>query len=73
VSPCPSDGTSSGTDKLGRGVHLRSSDDSANHRCQYDFDLPEPDYVLPLDLGQQVSLCCLDNDNNVAKGDFSCV
>ena len=37
---------------------------------QYEFDLPEPDYFLPLDLGQQVSVCCLDNANNVAKGDF---
>lgn len=37
---------------------------------QYEFDLPEPDYVLPLELGQQISLCCLDDDNNVAKGDF---
>jgi hypothetical protein len=37
---------------------------------QYEFDLPEPDYVLPLELGQTVALCCLDNDNNVAKGDF---
>lgn len=37
---------------------------------QYEFDLPEPDYVLPLDLGQQISLCCLDNYNNVAKGEF---
>lgn len=37
---------------------------------QYEFDLPEPDYVLPLELGQQVSLCCLDNENNVARADF---
>ena len=37
---------------------------------QYDFDLPEPEYVLPLDLGQTVSMCCLDNDGNVGKGDF---
>ena len=37
---------------------------------QYEFDLPEPDYFLPLDLGQQISLCCLDNGNNVAKGEF---
>lgn len=37
---------------------------------QYDFDLPEPDYVLPLDLGQAITMCCLDYDNNVAKGDF---
>lgn len=37
---------------------------------QYNFDLPEPDYTLPLDLGQQIKLCCLDNNNNVAQGDF---
>jgi hypothetical protein len=37
---------------------------------QYEFDLPEPDYFLPLDLGQQISLCCLDNSNSVAKGEF---
>jgi preprotein translocase subunit SecG len=37
---------------------------------QYEFDLPQPDYVLPLDLGQQVSMCCLDNEGNVARGDF---
>ena len=37
---------------------------------QYEFDLPEPDYVLPLDLGQQISVCCLDNHSNVAKGEF---
>jgi hypothetical protein len=37
---------------------------------QYEFDLPEPDYFLPLDLGQQISLCCLDNGNSVAKGEF---
>lgn len=37
---------------------------------QYEFDLPQPDYVLPLDLGQRISLCCLDDDDNVAKGDF---
>jgi hypothetical protein len=37
---------------------------------QYEFDLPEPDYFLPLDLGQQISVCCLDNSNSVAKGEF---
>jgi len=37
---------------------------------EYVFELPEPDYVLGLDLGQQISMCCLDNDSNVAKGDF---
>lgn len=37
---------------------------------QYDFELPHADYVLPLELGQQISLMCLDTDANVAKGDF---
>jgi ferredoxin-NADP reductase len=70
--PFETDSTSSGTDKLGWGVcTLRSKRRLGKSSfVQYDFDLPEPDYVLPLDLGQQVSLCCLDNDNNVAKGDF---
>ena len=37
---------------------------------QYDFDLPQSNQVLPLKLGQQCELCCLDNNGNVAKGDF---
>jgi hypothetical protein len=37
---------------------------------QYDFDLPKSNLVLPLKLGQQCELCCLDNNGNVAKGDF---
>jgi len=37
---------------------------------QFEFTLPSPDNVLPLDLGQQISLCCLDNNNHVAKGEF---
>eukprot|EP00522_Entomoneis_paludosa_P004357 CAMPEP_0172471514 /NCGR_PEP_ID=MMETSP1065-20121228/67856_1 /TAXON_ID=265537 /ORGANISM="Amphiprora paludosa, Strain CCMP125" /LENGTH=399 /DNA_ID=CAMNT_0013229617 /DNA_START=91 /DNA_END=1290 /DNA_ORIENTATION=- len=37
---------------------------------QFDFELPQPEYTVPLDLGQQVSLCCLDNDGNVARGNF---
>jgi len=37
---------------------------------QYEFDLPEPDWVLPLELGQLISVCCLDNHSNVAKGEF---
>lgn len=70
--PFEVDSSSSGTDKLGWGVcTLRSKRRLGKSSfVQYDFDLPEPDYVLPLDLGQQVSLCCLDNENNVAKGDF---
>lgn len=37
---------------------------------QYDFDLPKSNQILPLKLGQQASLCCLDNSGSVAKGDF---
>jgi hypothetical protein len=38
-----------------------------NGRCQYDF-CANPTTSCHLDLGQQVSLCCLDNDITVAKG-----
>ena len=37
---------------------------------QYDFDLPQSDEYIHLDLGQQLTLCCLDNTNTVAKGNF---
>ncbi len=37
---------------------------------QFDFDLPQKDFVLPLQLGQKLSLCCLDENDNIAKGDF---
>jgi hypothetical protein len=37
---------------------------------QYDFDLPKSNQVLPLKLGQQAALCCLDNTGSVSKGDF---
>jgi len=37
---------------------------------QFDFDLPKPEYTVPLDLGQKLSLCCLDDDGNVARGSF---
>ena len=37
---------------------------------QYDFDMPESDYVLPLKLGQPISLCCLADNNSVVKGTF---
>lgn len=37
---------------------------------QYDFDLPKSNQVIPLKLGQQAALCCLDNSGSVAKGDF---
>ena len=31
---------------------------------RYVFDLPESDYVLPLELGETVRLCCLDNESS---------
>lgn len=37
---------------------------------QYEFDLPNSRYVLPLELGQQITMMCLDNDSNIARGDF---
>ena len=38
--------------------------------AQFDFELPDPDTYLDLELGQQVSLCGLDESNNVVRGDF---
>jgi len=37
---------------------------------QYDFDLPKSELTLPLQMGQQVSLSCLDSSDSIAKGDF---
>jgi len=37
---------------------------------QYDFDLPDSEYTLPLQLGQKLTLCSLDENNRVQKGDF---
>lgn len=37
---------------------------------QYDFDLPRSDNTVQLELGQQLSVCCLDNNSSVAKGEF---
>ncbi|KAL7575990.1 hypothetical protein ACA910_000778 [Epithemia clementina (nom. ined.)] len=37
---------------------------------QFDFDLPKSEFTIPLDLGQQIALCCLDNEGNVARGNF---
>jgi hypothetical protein len=37
---------------------------------QYDFDLPKSDEYIHLDLGQELTLCCLDNTQSVAKGNF---
>jgi hypothetical protein len=37
---------------------------------EYEFKLPREDYVLQLALGQQVTLCCLDSADNVAKKNY---
>ena len=37
---------------------------------KYDFNLPTKDHYLNLGLGQQVTLCCLDNKDRVAQDDF---
>jgi hypothetical protein len=37
---------------------------------QYDFSLPQANNTLTLALGQQITLSCLDSDENVARGDF---
>ncbi len=37
---------------------------------EYEFKLPKADNVLQLALGQQLTLCCLDSADNVAKRNF---
>mmetsp|Transcript_9650 Transcript_9650/g.13498 ORF Transcript_9650/g.13498 Transcript_9650/m.13498 type:complete len:478 (-) Transcript_9650:118-1551(-) len=37
---------------------------------RYDFDLPRSDYVLPLSLGQTITMCCLDDNDNISEGNF---
>ena len=37
---------------------------------KYEFKLPKADNILNLALGQKVSLCCLDNEDKVAKKDY---
>lgn len=37
---------------------------------QCDFDLPQGDNFLDLGLGQQVTLCCLDENDDVAKDNY---
>ena len=37
---------------------------------KYDFELPTKDHYLNLGLGQQVSLCCLDNQDRVSQDNF---
>eukprot|EP00816_Leptocylindrus_hargravesii_P011949 CAMPEP_0196824100 /NCGR_PEP_ID=MMETSP1362-20130617/90414_1 /TAXON_ID=163516 /ORGANISM="Leptocylindrus danicus, Strain CCMP1856" /LENGTH=450 /DNA_ID=CAMNT_0042204235 /DNA_START=138 /DNA_END=1490 /DNA_ORIENTATION=- len=57
-----------------RDVPLKSSsssgDGSAGEYVEYTFALPRAENYIPLALGQQVSMCCLDAEQNVAKGDF---
>ena len=37
---------------------------------EYEFKLPRADNVLQLALGQQLTLCCLDSADNVAKRNY---
>lgn len=37
---------------------------------QYEFKLPSEENILNLALGQKVSLCCLDDEDRVAKKDY---
>jgi len=37
---------------------------------QYDFSLSTSNQYLPLALGQQLTLCCLDNNDKVTKANF---
>jgi hypothetical protein len=37
---------------------------------EYEFKLPRQDHVLQLALGQQLTLCCLDSADNVAKKNY---
>ena len=41
-----------------------------SHYMKYDFQLPKADNILNLALGQKVTLCCLNNDDQVAKKDY---
>lgn len=75
LSPAKAEGvpmTFNSTDSEGWGVcSLRSKRRLGKSSfVQYEFDLPRPDNTLHLELGQQISLCCLDSSNSVAKGEF---
>jgi len=37
---------------------------------EYEFKLPKADNILQLALGQQLTLCCLDSADNVAKRNY---
>jgi len=37
---------------------------------EYEFKLPKVDNILNLALGQKITLCCLDNEDRVAKKDY---
>lgn len=56
----------------GWGVCTLQSKESVGRSSymKYEFTLPRNDNVLPLSLGQQITMCCLDNDDSVVQGDF---
>eukprot|EP00593_Proboscia_inermis_P012991 CAMPEP_0171305298 /NCGR_PEP_ID=MMETSP0816-20121228/15102_1 /TAXON_ID=420281 /ORGANISM="Proboscia inermis, Strain CCAP1064/1" /LENGTH=168 /DNA_ID=CAMNT_0011786023 /DNA_START=292 /DNA_END=795 /DNA_ORIENTATION=- len=54
-----------------RACILSSKESVGNSKyVRYTFGLPNKSNILPLSLGQKLSLCCLDDDENVAKGGF---
>jgi hypothetical protein len=61
-----------GTGEEGWGVCTLASTKSLGRSqfTEYEFKLPKEDYILQLALGQQVTLCCLDSADNVAKRNY---
>jgi len=57
-------------DKDGWGVCTLASKKQIGIYMEYEFSLPEPNYLIPLDLGQQISMCCMDDKENVVQGSF---
>jgi len=51
-------------------ANLINKEPKGSSFVEYEFGLADKDYVLPLVLGQQLTLCCLDDANDVAQGDF---
>ena len=37
---------------------------------ELDFELPDPSYFVPLDLGEPMTVCCLDPDDEPVQADF---
>ena len=67
--------TGGGTGSMEGGKKKWSSSSSSTEEgpveyVEYTFDLPKQENTLPLELGQQISLCCLDSSQNMVKGDF---